>query len=112
MTQTHSYLLAALLTLAAGAPAVAADAASAAVDPSRPALTTRVGGSPSDAEFRAVIQHSGDEYRDKRTACRKLAAAERSGCLSEAKAALAKERADAKTAHEEAKRAERAAAKK
>jgi hypothetical protein len=108
MTKSQpSFLLAALCTLALAAPALAADPAPA--DVNRPATTPRVGGSPADAEFRAAIQHSGDEYRQQRAACRKLASAEQSACLKQAKAALAKERADAKAAHDAATRAARAA---
>jgi hypothetical protein len=107
MTKSTSLLLAALCSLSLAGPALAADAAAA--DVNRPVITPRVGGSPADAEFRAAIQKSGDEYREKRAACRKMASAEQRGCLSEAKAALAKERADAKAAHDEATRAARAA---
>lgn len=107
------FLLAAACALAlSAAPALSADApATTSAEAARPATTPRVGGSPSDAEFRAVIQKSGDEYREKRRECGKLASGERGGCMKEAKATLDKERADAKAAHEEAKRAERAAAK-
>jgi opacity protein-like surface antigen len=110
MTKSHSFLLAVLCTVALATPALAADPVPA--DANRPATTPRVGGSPADAEFRAVIQHSGDEYRQKRAACRKMASAEQRACLDDAKAALAKERADAKAAHDAATRAARAAARK
>ncbi len=116
MTKPSSLLLAALCSLGLAAPALAADAASVPdrnpADLTRPATTPRVGGSPADAEFRAVIQHSGDEYREKRAACRKLASAERDTCMKEAKATLDKMRADAKQAHDEATRAARAAARR
>ena len=108
MTQSTSFLFAAVCTFSLAAPALAADPAPA--EAARPAFNTRVGGSPADAEFRAVIAHSGDEYRQKRAACRKMASAEQRACLDEAKATLAKERADAKAAHDQATRAARGTA--
>ena len=110
MTKSHpSFLFAGLCALALAAPVLAADPVPADVD--RPVTTPRVGGSPADAEFRAVIQKSGDDYREQRAACRAKPSAERGDCLKAAKDALTKERADAKAAHEAAVRAERAARK-
>jgi len=112
MTQPTSFLLGALCALVLATPALAADApAQTPTEAASPAFKTRVGGSPADAEFRAVIQKSGDEYREQRAACRARPSAERGECMKAAKDALAKQRADAKAAHEAAVRAERAARK-
>jgi len=107
--RTTSMLLASVLTASFGFPAFAAD--SAASDVSKPAIGSRVGGSPADAEFRAVIQQTGDDYRRARTDCKTKPSEERSNCTKEAKAAMQAARAAAKKKHDDAVREARAAAK-
>ena len=106
-------LLASVCSVATAASSVSS-ASSAATDPAtaaKPDTVPRVGGSPADAEFRAVIQHSGDEYRAAKAQCRAGPSDQRSACLKDALDTLKKTRADAKTAHDEAVRAARAARK-
>lgn len=73
-------------------------------DPSKPVTTARVGGSPADRALRTATQESGDRYRQARAACKAKASAERSACVSSARAELKQERLDAKTAHDAATR--------
>ena len=82
-------------------PAVAADAKPPA-DPSKPATTVRVGGSPADAEFRDATQKAQTHYREAKAACKSRPSAERSACVREAKAELKSEQAAAKAAHDAA----------
>jgi len=95
---------AALLCTAFSGPPAAADAKPPA-DASKPVTTPRVGGSPADAEFRAAQQESGKHYREARAACRKAPSAERTACMTAARTELRKAQAEAKTAHDAAKKA-------
>ena len=105
MNKWKALLLAGVCTVGGGA---AAAASPAEPGEARPAITARVGGSLADAEFRAAIQKSGDDFRAAKAACRSRPSAERSVCLKEANDTLKKTRANAKVVHEEAKKAERA----
>jgi len=96
--------MAALLCAAFSGPLAAADAKPPA-DASKPVTTPRVGGSPADAEFRAAQQESGKHYREARAACRKAPSAERTACMTAARTELRKAQAEAKTAHDAAKKA-------
>jgi hypothetical protein len=71
-------------------------------DPTKPVTTARVGGSPADQAFRAATQESGDRYREARAACKAKPSAERSACVSAAKAELKRARLEAKAAHDAA----------
>ena len=92
-----------LAALSIGASAVAAEAAPPA-DQSKPVTTARVGGSPADRAFRAATQESGDRYREARAACREKPSAERSACVTAAKAELKRARLEAKSAHDAAQK--------
>ena len=92
-----------LPALSIGASAVAAEAAPPA-DQSKPVTTARVGGSPADRAFRAATQESGDRYREARAACRAKPSAERSACVTAAKAELKRARLEAKSAHDAAQK--------
>jgi len=92
-----------LAALSIGASAVAAEAAPPA-DQSKPVTTARVGGSPADRAFRAATQESGDRYREARAACRAKPSAERSACVTAAKAELKRARLEAKSAHDAAQK--------
>lgn len=99
----------ALLLASMCAVAVSGAAAAAESEAAQPATTPRVGGSPADAEFRAVIQKSGDDFRAAKADCRSRPAAERNACLKEASDVLKKVRAEARATHEQAKKAGRVA---
>ena len=92
-----------LAALSIGASAVAAEAAPPA-DQSKPVTTARIGGSPADRAFRAATQESGDRYREARAACRAKPSAERSACVTAAKAELKRARLEAKSAHDAAQK--------
>ena len=95
------------LTLLAGLLACAAAVAAEAQPPSdqsKPVTTARVGGSEADRSFRTATQESGDRYRQARAACKAKASAERGSCVSVARAELKRERLEAKTAHDAAKK--------
>jgi len=89
---------AALLCLAIGTPATAADAQPPA-DPSKPVTTARVGGSPADAAFRDAQQKSAAAYRDARNACKAKPRAERGACMNAARAQLKHAQGEARSAH-------------
>jgi hypothetical protein len=88
--------------LACGA-AIGAEAQPPA-DRSQPVTTARVGGSPADLALRTATQESGDRYRKARAACKTKAGAERSACVSAARADLKRERLAAKAAHDAARK--------
>ena len=90
--------LAAALGLLIAAPAAAADA-KAPADPSKPATTVRVGGSPADAEFRDANEKVHARYRDALASCRERPAAQRSACVRDAKAELRTAQRAAKATH-------------
>ena len=92
-----------LAALSIGTSAVAAEAVPPA-DQSKPVTTARVGGSPADRAFRAATQESGDRYREARAACREKPSAERSACVTAAKAELKRARLEAKSAHDAAQK--------
>ena len=95
----------ALLAAALCAATFSLSAAAQGVKPSdeaKPAIGPRVGGSPADAEFRAVIQKTGEEFRKERTACRQKPREERRGCIAEAREKMKKARAEAKAEHDKA----------
>jgi hypothetical protein len=92
-----------LAALSVGGQARAAEAGPPA-DPSKPVTTARVGGSPADQAFRAATQESGDRYREARAVCKTKPSAERSACVSAAKAELKRARLEAKAAHDAAKK--------
>jgi hypothetical protein len=96
-------VLAAALVALTGAPAIAADAKPPA-DPSKPATTVRVGGSPADAEFRDANQKAHARYREARAGCRARPSSERSECVRAAKAELKTAQRAAKEAHDAATR--------
>jgi hypothetical protein len=95
--------LAALVAVSVSMPAVAAEAGPPA-DQSKPVTTARVGGSPADRAFREATQESGDRYREARAVCRTKPSAERSGCVSAARAELKRARLEAKAAHDAAQK--------
>ena len=95
--------LALLAALSVEVSAVAAEAAPPA-DESKPVTTARVGGSPADRAFRAATQESGDRYREARALCKAKPSAERSVCVSAAKAELKRARLEAKAAHDAARK--------
>ena len=86
-----------------GSSAVAAEAEPPS-DPTKPVTTARVGGSPADQAFRTATQESGDRYREARAVCKTKPSAERSACVSAAKAELKRARLEAKAAHDAAKK--------
>jgi len=95
--------LAVLAAVSLGRPAEAVEAAPPA-DPSKPVTTARVGGSPADRAFRAATQESGDRYREARAVCRAKPSAERSECVSAARAELKRARLEAKAVHDAAQK--------
>jgi len=101
---TLTLVTAALLCAAFSGPLAAADA-KAPADTSKPVTTPRVGGSPADAQFRATQQESGKRYQDARATCRAKPSAERTGCVTAAKTELKQAQAEAKAAHDAAKKA-------
>jgi hypothetical protein len=102
MTRLHAAISLALLAgLMAGGAAIGAEAQPPA-DPSKPVTTARVGGSPADRALRTATQESGDRYRQARAACKTKASAERSACVSAARAELKRVRLEAKAAHDAA----------
>ena len=103
MKTPHMLLVAVLCSAAFGTATRAADALPPA-DQSLPVTTPRIGGSPADAAFREAQQKSGDEYRAARTACRAKPRTERSACYGAARAALKQAHAQAKAAHDTAKK--------
>jgi hypothetical protein len=96
-------LLALACAMPAGlaAPALAADAKPPA-DPSKPATTVRVGGSPADAEFRDATEKAQAHYREAKAACKSRPSAERKTCLRDAKSELKSAQDAAKAAHDAA----------
>ena len=95
--------LALLAALFVGTPVVGAEAGPPA-DLSTPVTTARVGGSPADQAFRTATQESGDRYREARALCKTEPSAERSACVSAAKADLKRARLEAKAAHDAARK--------
>ena len=102
-TRTAAISLTLLIGLLAGANALAAEAQPPA-DPAKPVTTARVGGSEADRAFRTATQESGDRYRQARAACKAQPSAERGSCVAAARAALKRERLEAKAAHDAARR--------
>ena len=92
-----------LAVLSIGAPAFAAEAEPPA-DKTKPVTTARVGGSPADQAFRDATQASGNRYREERATCKAKPSAERSACVSAAKAELKRARLEAKAAHDAAQK--------
>jgi hypothetical protein len=101
---TLSLVVATIVCAGFSGPLAAADAQPPA-DAAKPVTTPRVGGSPADAEFRAAQQAMGKRYRDARASCRTQPSAERAACVKTARAELRKAQAEAKAAHDAAKRA-------
>ena len=92
-----------LVALTVGAPAIAAEA-EPPKDQTKPVTTARVGGSPADQAFRDATQARGARYRGARAACKSTPSAERSACVSAAKAELKRARLEAKAAHDAAQK--------
>jgi hypothetical protein len=104
MTRFHAVIPLTLLAGLLGCGAAVGAEAQPPADPSQPVTTARIGGSPADQALRTATQESGDRYRRARAACKAKASAERSACLSAARADLKRERLAAKAAHDAAKK--------
>jgi hypothetical protein len=98
MNSPHAIGAGLLTALLAAGPAGAAEAQPPS-DPSRPVTTVRIGGSAADRDFRAARQAIAARYREARAACRNRPAAERSGCVSAARAELKRAQGQAQATH-------------
>ncbi|MEO7337585.1 MAG: hypothetical protein ABIV63_13485 [Caldimonas sp.] len=73
-------------------------------DRTKPVTAARIGGGPADEAFRAAQDASGKRFVEAKAACREKPRAERGGCMTTARAELRKQHAEAKSAHDAARK--------